>query len=135
MSPLIQLKGIRRDFTSGDETLTVLHGIDLRVSPSRKSALSPYPASATATGHVRPQRASSSIISSASSHFGRCRTVSGMPAFARRARTASASSLLPAQMSSQASGVWKALCGVTIVFGVKRWMVLLASAVQGCAPG
>ena len=31
MAPLIELKGIRREFPVGDETLTVLHGIDLTI--------------------------------------------------------------------------------------------------------
>ncbi|SDL64018.1 MacB family efflux pump subunit [Paracoccus chinensis] len=39
MNPLIQLKGIRRDFPSGDETLTVLHGIDLTIEAGEMVAI------------------------------------------------------------------------------------------------
>lgn len=39
MAPLIELKGIRRDFPSGDETLTVLQGIDLTIEVGEMVAI------------------------------------------------------------------------------------------------
>ena len=39
MAPLIELKGIRREFPVGDETLTVLHGIDLTIEAGEMVAI------------------------------------------------------------------------------------------------
>ena len=85
-------------------------------SSSRKVVLSPYPASAVTAGRVPPAAvtcsrrphpsgpAISSIISSASRHFSRCRMSPGMRACSRRRRTRAAATGSSSALSSQLCG-------------------------------